>query len=38
MRIVGVPHVYAENGPYEGLLEMYGLLPEQIAETVKELI
>jgi transketolase len=38
MRIIGVPHGYAENGPYEALLEMYGLLPEQIAATIKDFI
>ena len=38
MRIIGIPHGYAENGPYEELLEMYGMLPEQIATTVKAFI
>jgi len=38
MRMVGVPHVYAENGPYEELLGKYGLLPHQIAEMVKEFV
>jgi len=38
MRIIGIPHGYAENGPYEELLEMYGMLPEQIAATVKRFL
>jgi len=38
MRMVGVPHQYAENGPYEELLGLYGLQPHQIAETVRAFI
>jgi transketolase len=38
MKIVGVPHKYVENGPYKELLGLYGLLPDQIAQTVKDFI
>ena len=38
MKIVGVPHKYAENGPYDELLGLYGLLPHQIAQTVRDFI
>jgi len=34
MRFIGVDDQYASNGPYEELLGLYGLLAEQIAETV----
>lgn len=34
MRMIGVPHRFAENGPYEELLGMYGLLPHQMAEAI----
>jgi transketolase len=38
MRMVGVPTQYAENGPYEELLGLYGLQPHQIAKTVRAFI
>jgi transketolase len=34
MRFIGVDDQYASNGPYEELLGLYGLQPEQIADTV----
>jgi transketolase len=36
VKMIGVDDQYASNGPYEPLLELYGLQPEQIAETVRE--
>jgi transketolase len=38
VRMLGVPHQFAENGPYDELLGLYGLLPDQIAETVKTFV
>jgi len=35
MKMIGVDDQFASNGPYEELLALYGLQPEQIAETVK---
>jgi transketolase C-terminal domain/subunit len=36
--MIGVDDQFASNGPYEELLGLYGLQPEQIAETVKTFI
>jgi transketolase len=36
VKMIGVDDQYASNGPYEPLLGLYGLQPEQIAETVRE--
>jgi transketolase len=38
MRMIGVDDQYASNGPYEELLGLYGLQPEQIAGTVKKFL
>ncbi len=38
MRMVGVDDVFATNGPYEELLGLYGLLPDQIAATARTLL
>jgi transketolase len=38
MRMIGVDDQYASNGPYEELLGLYGLQPEQIAATVKKFL
>jgi len=38
MRMIGVDDQFASNGPYEELLGIYGLQPEQIAETVKKFV
>lgn len=38
MRMIGVDDQFASNGPYEPLLGLYGLQPEQIAETVRGFI
>lgn len=38
MRMAGVDDVFATNGPYEELLGLYGLLPEQIAATARTLL
>ena len=35
MKMIGVDDQFASNGPYEELLALYGLQPDQIAETVK---
>ena len=35
MKMIGVNDQFASNGPYEELLALYGLQPEQIAETVQ---
>jgi transketolase C-terminal domain/subunit len=36
--MIGVDDQFASNGPYEELLGLYGLQPEQIAETVATFI
>ena len=38
MRMIGVDDQFASNGPYEALLGLYGLQPEQIAKTVTTFI
>jgi len=38
VKMIGVDDQFASNGPYEELLGLYGLQPEQIAETVKAFI
>jgi transketolase len=38
MRMVGVDDKFASNGPYDGLLGLYGLLAPQIAQTVKDFL
>ena len=38
LKMIGVDDQYGSNGPYDGLLGMYGLLAEQIAETVEAFI
>ena len=38
MKMIGVDDQFASNGPYEELLGLYGLQPEQIAETVTAFI
>ncbi|MFW6139484.1 MAG: transketolase family protein [Spirochaetota bacterium] len=38
IKMIGVDDQFASNGPYEELLGLYGLLPNQIAETVKEFV
>ena len=35
IKMIGVDDQFASNGPYEELLALYGLQPDQIAETVK---
>jgi len=34
MKMIGIGDFYASNGPYEELLDKYGLQPEKIKETV----
>ena len=38
LKMIGVDDQYGSNGPYDGLLGLYGLLAEQIAETVEAFI
>ncbi len=38
MRMIGVNDRFAEPGPYEDVLALYGLQSEQIAETVKQFL
>lgn len=38
MKMIGIDDEYASNGPYEELLGKYGLQPEQIKESVIQLL
>jgi transketolase len=38
MKMIGVDDQYASNGPYNPLLGLYGLQPEQIADAVRSFI
>jgi transketolase len=38
MKMIGIPDHFVSNGPYEELLGTQGLLPEQIAATVKDFL
>lgn len=38
MKLIGIADRFVTNGPYDGLLGMQGLLPEQIAATVTEFL
>jgi len=38
MKLIGIADRFVTNGPYDGLLGMQGLLPEQIAATVREFL
>ena len=38
MKMIGVDDQYADTGPYEELLALYGLQGEQIAETVEHFL
>ena len=35
MKRIGINDCFASNGPYEDLIDLYGLLGSQIAETVE---
>ncbi|MBN2322508.1 MAG: transketolase [Spirochaetes bacterium] len=35
VKMIGIDDQFASNGPYDDLLGLYGLLPDQIKETVK---
>jgi transketolase len=38
LKMIGVDDQFANNGPYEELLGLYGLQPEQIAKTVEAFV
>ena len=38
VKMIGIDDQFASNGPYEELLGLYGLLPDQIAKTVKDFL
>lgn len=38
IKMIGIGDFYAGSGPYEELLGLYGLQPEQIAESTKEFL
>jgi len=38
VKMIGIDDQFASNGPYEDLLGLYGMQPEQIRKTVKELL
>jgi transketolase len=38
VKMIGIDDQFASNGPYEDLLGLYGLLPDQIKKTVKDLL
>jgi transketolase len=38
VKMIGIDDQFASNGPYEELLSLYGMQPDQIAKTVKEFL
>lgn len=38
VKMIGIDDQFASNGPYEELLGLYGMQPDQIAKTVKEFL